>query len=218
MSKDYSFQIDEFDLARFDCPIRGQLELLNVALASLQVMMQGRAVERSASSAGPHFRVVVDKMKRIIVVTSSRLYSLSFPFSVQRQKEKYSFSLNGMNVDSLTLSCLTAIFRADALAFGFESLLDVIDETYLDYKDQGLDREVLSLMAMFLISYPYGYIRYDEDREHEDGALHPLHHLDIGCSNAEQFKLGLTGAVDCDDLIDILNVRTECHYLRRGGK
>lgn len=59
-----------------------------------------------------------------------------------------------------------------------------------------------------------GYIRYDYDPVHENQKLHPLHHLDVNYSGSVTYKLGLKKHIELEEMRDILDVSTECKYLK----
>ena len=66
-----------------------------------------------------------------------------------------------------------------------------------------------------LITYEYGYIRYDYDFEHANGNFHPLNHLDINYLNTNQYKLGLDNKLNVEQFIDILDLNTDCYFLHK---
>ncbi|OSI12532.1 hypothetical protein BWD07_05380 [Neisseria canis] len=58
-----------------------------------------------------------------------------------------------------------------------------------------------------------GYIRYDHDEERENGKLHPLYHYDIFYESGNTFKIGLTQKINVENLIDFVDITTDCHYI-----
>lgn len=60
-----------------------------------------------------------------------------------------------------------------------------------------------------------GYLRYDYDVEYQNGHIHPINHLDVNYSVGSTFKLGFQDIITIEDFIDILDLKTNCHYLNK---
>lgn len=58
-----------------------------------------------------------------------------------------------------------------------------------------------------------GYIRYDYDERGYKEGIHPLFHLDINYSCSVHYKFGLNGRLTEGDIINILNLKTNCAEL-----
>ena len=66
-----------------------------------------------------------------------------------------------------------------------------------------------------------GYIRYDFDSEHfseykkrGEDHKHPENHYDLFYSTQATFKLGLENKIKDTELIDLLNINTNCKYIK----
>ena len=70
----------------------------------------------------------------------------------------------------------------------------------------------LKLVEYLFVCEP-GYLRFDYDQDNENGALHPLNHIDINYSDYGSYKIGLSESIDYLKFIDILNIKTNCYYL-----
>lgn len=58
-------------------------------------------------------------------------------------------------------------------------------------------------------------IRYDYDPDHENGTMHPLHHLDVNYSSQGTYKLGMNRKIQTDEFVDMLDVKTACRYIQK---
>ncbi|WP_144034144.1 hypothetical protein [Sporomusa silvacetica] len=56
--------------------------------------------------------------------------------------------------------------------------------------------------------------QYDYDVEREDGKKHPLNHLNIYYTGKNTFKVGLPQEINNGQIIDLLNLNTECKFLK----
>ena len=68
------------------------------------------------------------------------------------------------------------------------------------------------ILALFM--YDDGYIRYDYDKENENGKLHPLRHYDIFHASKSTFKIGLDHNINPEEFVDLVNIKTCCHFVR----
>ena len=93
-----------------------------------------------------------------------------------------------------------------------------------------LDSEIMQILSSFdtrpnkdqiwqilkeLLVFESGYLRYDYDKERENGNLHPLNHLDINYSSNATFKIGINNTIDCNTFIDILDINTDSYFISK---
>ena len=153
--------------------------------------------------------LIVSKMSRLFYVSDDKYFSLNFPFSVIEDGELLCFKFkNGDEIDSRFSSDIIAVISSPEAFMSFD-IFDFLDPVV----------EIIENNCNFwsllrdLILFEDGYIRYDYDVKHANGAIHPINHLDIFYSSGSTFKIGLKDRIDDNHLIDILNVSTDCHFL-----
>lgn len=145
-----------------------------------------------------------DNMKRIFFYEEDRMYSMMFPFSLQRKtdeacaeggyfQEEYCFVWNTNEINSAIISAVISLLKNDKLTeyakLSYENFLFEIDACLNEY-DCVYDLDVVWGIYYQLLSNEYGYVRFDHDEKH-NGPNHPLNHLDVNMSNDCTYKIGL---------------------------
>lgn len=164
--------------------------------------------------------IAIGKFQRIFFVSEKKIFSVYFPFSIRRSdtpSTPHSFELNGITIDSYILSrAYTAISEGlgdenkDIYSFA-DSVISCF--TISDVEGVQTVSEDIWMLVKRLMMLEEGYLRYDNDPANYDELTHPLDHLDIFYSPSCTFKIGLTGQIDHDHLLDILNPRTRCRII-----
>lgn len=188
-------------------PIRSKQQLDLLLLESLRVFIIGNIEE---SNSPGKIVLHIDRMNRFIYKTENKIFSIGCPFAYVKIDDNYVFKDTslGIELDSKLISSMIAIIRKENIIGSFEEMLEeILDMT--EYEETKLIWDILKRLYYF----EYGYIRYDYDKEGENGKLHPLNHLDINFMNSSQFKIGLDKEISIEEFIDILDITTECHYL-----
>lgn len=160
--------------------------------------------------------IYVDKMSRVFYYSENKVTTFQFPFSIVEENDRINVRYNQFELDSKTTSILLSVFTAyDHIRISRESAFDTYDEVMKDFEisDNGY-RTLCWGLVEFLLSFEAGYLRYDIDEKREDPTHHPLNHLDVYYSNKCTFKLGLPKRINHPDLINILNINTDCAYLK----
>jgi hypothetical protein len=157
--------------------------------------------------------IVIGAMCRIFCEQKSgkKVFSLAFPFSVREVDGQFIFyTRGGLDIDNeLSSQVLTLVKDEFFGVFGVPDL-DVFIDLILD---EDINIQMWPLLKELMLAEDL-YIRYDFDEERAAGHLHPLHHIDLGYSSGGTFKVGLDSPIDRDTLVGILDVGSECHYLR----
>lgn len=158
----------------------------------------------------------VDKMNRIFYILENKIFSMQFPFCVELENESVTRIYDrkaGLDIDFMLVSVLIGLFtgnKEDKL-----SLDEFVDEILLSEKNlQNASIEQLWELVKFVATFDLGYLRYDYDEEHANGLLHPTCHLDVFLETAATYKVGLEEKVDFRVFKDILDVTTDCYFLK----
>jgi hypothetical protein len=196
-----------FQEALFFSPLRDKVDYAKLISYSARNLLLDYDMGTSPTISG-YMKLIVDKMSRLFFYAENYLFSVSFPFTVRIANNKIDeiASYSGREVDNRSISHIISVLENEKFKLN-HSLLDFyIESNDLDYEPFLLLEEILQFEPT--------YIRYDNDPENENGKLHPLHHLDINYSSYGTYKLGLDNAVADGYLEDMLNIETECFYIR----
>lgn len=205
-------KIGEFYCEKIQKPIRSKQDIILLLLESLKLV---NSAEENVSNIKGKMVIYIDKMSRIFYETDEKIFSLHFPFAIEERKE-YSFKIYDSSTDieitDQMISLLISVFQKNGkLEESLESVMDFIIESAEDYEYKEIDDIWRILFKLWYMED--GYIRYDYDPVHENGRMHPLHHLDVNYSSNLTYKIGLKDALDIDVFRNILDIKTECAYL-----
>ena len=196
-------------------PIRKQKDCIALILDILNILLVGEEI----SDERGMIMIVVDKMSRIFCFSGKKYFSMVFPFDMERIEEEgnnyriYDLALN-MEIDNRLIVLMERILNQ--IDFEESTIDEIIEKAYFDVAEEGYSEDEVGNcfnLVMRLLSMELGYIRYDDDPEHANGALHPLYHLDVNYSSKGTYKLGVNREMGEEDFIDLLNVKTDCKYI-----
>ena len=206
MIKNITINIPEFDENLFFAPIRDKISYVHVILYSTRYLLLGNIASKSPSSS--KFTLDIDKMSRLTFQKENKIFSISYPFTVIIDEGNINKiqTNSGIEIDfRLVSNALSVIENID-----FRNQPSTSDFLF-EFDDEGID-DGLKLVEYLFVCEP-GYLRFDFDQENENGALHPLNHIDINYSDYASYKIGLKERIDYTKFIDILNIKTDCYYI-----
>lgn len=210
MAKQFNLDIDEYQASIYLSAIRSKRDIVLLWMETIKNFLAGQPAEGPRVSASLTIRV--DKMSRLFCSSEGgrKIFSVAFPFGVSFGNDQYRFlSREGIEIDSRASSNIIALIDSSEI-LGVQDFCSFIDPI-LELSEY--DPQLWTLMRELMIAED-GYIRYDWDEIREDGLRHPLHHLDVYYSSASTFKVGLGKQLDQPSLISILDLATDCHYLK----
>lgn len=186
-------------------PMRDKAGYAKLLALSARALLLENNLQKDITSC---FKLIIDKMNRLFFYTSNKYFSISFPFSVILDEDEQIISIytySGKEFGFKNISAVLAILQSDQYKIN-SSLIDF-------YIEPGsIDAEGLFILEE-IFQFEPSYVRYDHDAEHENGKLHPLHHLDINYSTYGTFKLGLNAAVTKPYFENIHNTNTDCSFV-----
>lgn len=193
-------------------PIRDKQDTVLLLLETLKLVNDN---EESPLNDKGRIVICIDKMSRVFYEANGKLFSFCFPFSLEEKEDRHYRiydSLTDIEITNQMISLLISIFKKDGkLKESLENVMDFIIESAEDYEYKNIDNVWRILFKLWHMED--GYIRYDCDYEHENGALHPLHHLDVNYSSGVTYKIGLRHPFKTDALKDMLDITAESLYL-----
>lgn len=201
MSKKIEMPINNYILSKLEKPIRNKNDVIILLLETMNFFLAGNLIQNKYEKR--KVIIYVDKMSRIIYELENKIFSINFPFLCQENNGILKIKFNDYEINEQIISKLMIIIyemKNNSPSEIIETLIDSI--------------ELFDILNR-LITYEYGYIRYDYDFEHANGNLHPLNHLDINYLNTNQYKLGLDNKLNVEQFIDILDLNTDCYFLHK---
>lgn len=204
--KSYTFFLDNISVNEFFKPIRSRSHAIERTLRALKLMGLNPKIPKTSIKG--ELRLYIDKMNRIFFYTENKYFTLNFPFSVQGTINEMKFYSDYLGViDNKKSSDLLALINSGVQN---EECIDAFYDKFCDVVEYNV--EIWNEFRR-LIQLEDGYIRYDHDPINEDNDIHPLNHLDIFYSQSSTIKIGLKNKFSKDELIDSVNIKTNCKYL-----
>lgn len=200
--------IEVYEQSQFFVPIREKSDYIRVLLSSIKSLILYNDLKTLYTNQNDYyFTITIDRMKRIIFVSPTKIFSLSFPFNIyENQEGSYTlFTMKGHEFNSKSISELLSIVNDES----YKSNNSIVDFCLLNNVADNLTE----MFEELLLSEP-GYIRYDyDDSDRQNPDYHPLNHLDINYSNYCSLKIGLTKRIDHDIVKDLLDNSKKRHYI-----
>lgn len=210
--KVYEVKMGDFLNDKISRPIREKRDIILLLLETIKIF---GSPENNVSNEKGQISICVDKVSRIFYLTKSKYFSYIFPFSVEQRNGYYKFydNLTECELNDRMISLLISIFRQDGiLGDSLERAMDAIIESAEEYEYKDIDTIWRLIFKLWYMED--GYIRYDCDSENENGDRHPLYHFDVNYSSGVTYKIGLRHAISGSDFQDVLDVKTDCAYLK----
>ena len=201
----FDLTVDQYE--DFFLPVRDKVQVIILLMKLIKCMLVTPKVETQKS---PYYMILkVSKMSRLFLFSPTKHFSISFPFTVIEDESTLKFkSRNLDSINSKTTSDVIGFFNEQKIILS-SSIYDFI----VPIDELSVDEPGTWQFIKELLLFEEGYIRYDHDEEHKDGNRHPLHHLDIFYSSNPTFKIGLKSGYVQQELLDLLDIDTDCKYL-----
>lgn len=214
--KKYQFKLNRELFDKASLPIRTKLDLIRLLLHSVK-FISTECINEDPFLLDEKLILYVDKMSRLIFCIKDKIFSFQFPFNVKVLDSSHlSISYPpSYQIDSISSSLLLAIFnRIDILNGDLDTFYNKMLEEIVENKWPDIQFDLFFELVKDLMLFEPGYLRYDHDKDHENGALHPEHHIDFYFSSNNQMKLGLKQKIHEKWLLDMLNILTNCKYIQ----
>lgn len=214
--REYKIEITSELEAILENAIRKKKDVIKLLLAAVSLLTYGTRIDRPTKD---HLVLRIDKMKRLFVVQEHKITTFNFPFGVEENpldnKVTIFDPLTDMELDGANLAILRNIFYELIDSEDFLSLKDLDSdlEKIMDSFDKHTEKDRLWSIMKYLMEFEVGYLRFDYDLERKNGRMHPLNHLDINYSTGVTYKIGLNSKKSVTELIDILDLNTECSFI-----
>ena len=214
--KEYSFNLSETILDRFFVAIRSKVHTIEILMEAIKYMIINPTIKEELIRGKMVLKI--DDMSRLFFFKEGKYFSFVFPFFIKENEGEYKFYSNLIDdIDSMLISQVLQIITCDE--FKTNCSLDFVAP--ICENEEHCDEYFWSFLRELLLMED-GYIRYDFDtknynvyKERGEEHQHPENHYDIFYSSNATFKLGLDKKIPDVDLIDLLDVNTNCKYLTK---
>lgn len=205
--KRFKFRIDRFQANQLLTPIRDKADVISLWMDAIKLMLAYVPVTNDLASGD--MTLIVSKMSRIFFTTENKIFSLNFPFFVSEEDGGLAFSTAHCPVvdNRITSEILSLLHTEGVLAE-----TDILSFAEPIINSSEIDDNVWAFFRELMLCED-GYVRYDHDPDRQDGHAHPLDHLDVFYTTASTFKIGCKNQLSLSDLTDMLDLRTDCHYV-----
>ncbi len=210
MAKVIELGLDKYQAADFARPVRAKSDVILIWMQAIKALIASFPPAEADIQA--KLSIVVISMSRLFFETTDRrkIFSVAFPFSVREEEDGVCFySREGIKMDSRVTSQIVGLVTG-AQVFEEKDFGRFLDPIF-DAAD--LDPSLWTLLRELMLAED-GYVRYDWDEVRANRHLHPLHHLDFFYTPSGSFKLGLGATLDRDQFVHLMNVETDCMYVR----
>ena len=196
-------------------PIRKQEECVLLILELLNILLIGEVVGNEKGL----IMIIVDKMSRLFCFSDNKYFSMVFPFAIDTTEGKnipyriYDPILD-IEIDNRLIALMKRMLNQ--IDFVKNTIDEIIEKAYFDVSSEEYTEgevEKCFNIILRLLSMETGYIRYDYDPDHENGTLHPLYHFDVNYSSKGTYKMGINKKMEKEDFVDLLDIKTKCHYI-----
>lgn len=199
--------------ARLHCNIASAKEyllfILDVAEFILSSNNEFKEIDLSPCSI--HLEDIVICNERIFCfVTKNKYFSVNFPININEKQVTIHF--RDIQLGLYSISNIRGAL--DELFQGFLKGNRTLEESN-DISSGALVVDELRFVE-HILSNEFGYVRYDYDKNNENGRFHPLNHLDFNY-NKGTFKIGLYRRLTPYEFISVFGCipQKECSFLER---
>lgn len=206
--KTIEFPLDGVQFSLVSSSFRGKADVIRLWMNAIKIMTAYAAPQ--AAQVVCKLVVNVDKMSRLFLSSDEKCVSVNFPFVTHELDGELRFVSkacgvvdNRMSSNILSLLSGGALEAEEVLEFA-EPILELSDAEASCWR-----------LLRDLIMVDDGYLRFDHDPTRENGRLHPLNHIDVFYSQSTTFKMGVSNKLALEDLVDILNLKSNCHFIAK---
>ncbi len=212
MKGEIKIPVPMFEVRSLEIMLRDKKDIINLLLTTLSLFKnRGLFGEENEKALSKKEIIYINfDMKRVFYELKDKIFSLHFPFTIE---EEIEHSKSKLKVTATSILIIKEVIKNVGIVNSYEDFyFGLNQEDGVEY----LDAEINIAWGIYfeLIALESGYLRYDHDPIHVNGDYHPLNHLDIFYENTATFKVGLDKRINKSEFIDILDLRTECLYLR----
>lgn len=219
MNKEYHF--DSKIQRKLASGVFSHKNIISLWIELLNFIQRSHYYPQSDSGVGKLLIKKFNKMNRAFIALPDKIISVNFPFSISTSDGVIKFrTLHCDNITNEVISKISWLLNEKNILEHDKQLVDFLDDM-IQEDESFIDETWLLLKDLLVVDH--GYLRYDHDPSPErvskpedpNPHSHPLHHIDIFFDKNSSFKLGLDNKIDITSFIDLLDLKTNCHFLTR---
>ncbi|HCN15334.1 MAG TPA: hypothetical protein DIS69_04625 [Moraxellaceae bacterium] len=196
--------------------IRSSIDNVNLILNFIDYILNYHCHDDLNNSSIHKIAIIKNEGFRIIFQEPNKIFSICLPFKITLLENGFEVSDKKIGkISNQELSLLKRIFNSQNIC-NLTDPLEVysnIEEIFEDYPDLTWSTEDIWNKFINLMTYDFGYIRFDEDAKNANGKIHPLFHFDLSYCNHATYKFGLNKNLSLDKFTDIFNPNTDQLYI-----
>lgn len=193
------------EVDNYEATIRSKNDYYKLLFKSIQLILASTPTTRSSNNV---IVVHIDKTSRLIYKTNTRLFSINFPFTMIEKDDDFEICLHSCKIDSYICSVFIGLLESTPV-----DMEDLLERIYDEDIPTDKSKELIEILSA-LNETDSGYVRFDCDIEHEKGKKHPKFHFDIFFDTNIDVKIGLTENLSLSRFTDIIDLSTNCWYLK----
>lgn len=199
-----------------DNSIRNQVDVICTLIKVTQYLSSFPYSNISCNPDKAQIIIWVDKMSRLFLNQDQKIHCLNYPFDIRDQGRVLQFFFLKKKLDGISMNVILSILsNFDSIQKSIDKMVDCFFETMNDFSvELNSDMQFYWNLLIHLLTMETGYLRYDHD-EFNNAPLHPMDHIDFFYSNSNTFKIGLKNTLTWQDVKEIIDIKSACHYLLR---
>lgn len=206
--KRYAIPLDRRQADLLFSPVRSKRQIIDLLIKTVKLFLINEDIKPEHTNG--EVVLLVSKMSRFFYFRDKKYFSINCPFFISEDNRQIVFSDRNIVLDHKITSELLSLVP-DIDNFNGNNADDFINAIANAESPQ----EGLGTLLMKLLTFDDGYIRYDDDAINENGLRHPRNHYDVFHSSASTFKIGLRKSITKEELIDLVSIETDCHFLQQ---
>ena len=199
--------LEKYQRAALFKTVKTPLDMVEVYLSVLEYIQHWTGNKQSKR---PYLHVDLDKTKRVYLVDVDKIISFGFDLNIKVKNVNTDTGGNYINGVYLSHYNITPkeVSEAKQLLYACKVLnyglyLDAFDDTIVI-------SDAAQLLFEHLISFEWGYVRYDHDSANVKVGIHPEYHLDVNFSKISTYKFELNNKMKHEHMIDIFDKTKNC--------
>lgn len=230
MNKEFRFSLGKELEDKVNSSIKNQLDLIRLSLeTSRAILTEYSDTEEVFSDKDEGFRIVYPdseirrKLQRIFFynrykdVNNKSMFTIqSFVYPLKLEKvenNKFEIYFNSPTVGRVEIN-------SEAISL-LVSIINSINNEKQSWKEEWMERliellddkdDLLFYIVIELLTFDFGYLRFDKDPKHED-INHPLFHIDCHMDNRATYKLGLDAEMNISQFLDLIDNGSSVRYI-----
>ena len=212
MKINYEFSMNNYIQEKLKIGLFCISDIITVLIETLKYI----SWKEPSSHNSTKLKIVINKMNRVFYIFDKKFFSIGLPFQVTIGDAGCIIKDLKTNIiiDNKLLSLVEAFFRKYNPIYESD-IVSIFEQFFEETPELSKDEKYrIRIISLRLLSFEYGYIRYEDDIERENGLKHPRYHFDINYQDGCKYKIGLDKSIDDNWFCDCLDITKECKVIK----